>query len=83
MYDTAVPNRTRPLCPFPTTAIYNGSGSIEDASSFHCGGNVQTKDTICFGLMTPYKEEAENDLQAYGKYNPATCVANSKVKLPQ
>jgi Tannase and feruloyl esterase len=29
-------NRTRPLCPFPSKAIYNGSGNIEDAASFTC-----------------------------------------------
>ncbi|MET0268527.1 MAG: tannase/feruloyl esterase family alpha/beta hydrolase [Duganella sp.] len=30
------PNRTRPLCPYPKTAQYRGSGSIEDAASFSC-----------------------------------------------
>ena len=30
------PGRTRPLCPYPQVAIYNGSGSIETASSFSC-----------------------------------------------
>jgi hypothetical protein len=30
------PTRTRPLCPYPTVARYNGSGSIESASSFSC-----------------------------------------------
>ncbi len=30
------PNRTRPLCPYPTVAQYKGSGSIELASSFVC-----------------------------------------------
>jgi hypothetical protein len=30
------PNRTRPLCPFPQYARYNGSGSIEDAANFTC-----------------------------------------------
>ncbi|WP_249660954.1 tannase/feruloyl esterase family alpha/beta hydrolase [Variovorax sp. PCZ-1] len=29
-------NRTRPLCPFPSKAMYNGSGNIEDAASFSC-----------------------------------------------
>jgi tannase/feruloyl esterase len=29
--------RTRPLCPYPEAAIYDGSGSIDDASSFRCG----------------------------------------------
>lgn len=28
--------RTRPLCPFPTVATYNGSGDIESAENFSC-----------------------------------------------
>lgn len=32
----AWPGRTRPLCPYPKEAVYNGSGSIESASSFSC-----------------------------------------------
>jgi feruloyl esterase len=77
-YGTPVPSRTRPLCPFPQTAVYNGSGDPNVASSFHCGGNVETKDTICWSLITPYKSEAENDLQAYGKYDLATSKDQCK-----
>ena len=29
-------DRTRPLCPYPQMAVYNGSGSIDDAASFSC-----------------------------------------------
>jgi tannase/feruloyl esterase len=28
--------RTRPLCPYPQTAVWNGSGSTDDARSFVC-----------------------------------------------
>ena len=28
--------RTRPLCPYPQVARYNGSGSLDDAASFSC-----------------------------------------------
>lgn len=28
--------RTRPLCPYPKTAVYSGSGSTDDAASFSC-----------------------------------------------
>jgi len=28
--------RTRPLCPYPEVAVYTGSGSLENASSFAC-----------------------------------------------
>ncbi|QYK01139.1 tannase/feruloyl esterase family alpha/beta hydrolase [Shewanella psychrotolerans] len=30
------PTRTRPLCPYPQVATYNGTGNIEDAASFSC-----------------------------------------------
>jgi hypothetical protein len=30
------PNRTRPLCPYPQVARYNGTGSLESADSFSC-----------------------------------------------
>jgi hypothetical protein len=50
------PGRTRPLCPYPQTAIYHG-GSIDDASSFTCGGNLETMPVICDNLRTLYKHE--------------------------
>jgi len=31
-----VVDRTRPLCPYPQEAVYNGQGSINQASSFTC-----------------------------------------------
>lgn len=30
------PDRTRPLCPYPQIAVYDGSGDVEDAASFIC-----------------------------------------------
>jgi feruloyl esterase len=30
------PNRTRPLCAYPKTAQYSGTGNIEDAANFSC-----------------------------------------------
>jgi feruloyl esterase len=29
-------DRTRPLCPYPQTAKYKGSGSTDDAANFAC-----------------------------------------------
>jgi len=29
-------DRTRPLCPYPQVALYNGSGSIDEAANFTC-----------------------------------------------
>jgi feruloyl esterase len=31
-------DRTRPLCPYPQVAVYNGSGSTDDAANFTCQG---------------------------------------------
>jgi feruloyl esterase len=31
-----VVDRTRPLCPYPQVATYNGSGSMDDAANFSC-----------------------------------------------
>lgn len=30
-------DRTRPLCPYPLTARWKGTGSTDDANSFYCG----------------------------------------------
>jgi hypothetical protein len=64
------------LCPFPQKALYVG-GPTSDAASYTCGGDLQTKEIICDNLRTPYQHETDGDLQAYGQYNPSTCVANS------
>lgn len=56
------PGRTRPLCPYPQTAIYDGSGSIDLASNFRCGGNLETPRVVCDSLRTPYKRENGPDL---------------------
>jgi feruloyl esterase len=31
-----VVDRTRPLCAYPATAHYNGTGSMDDAKNFRC-----------------------------------------------
>jgi feruloyl esterase len=31
-----VVDKTRPLCPYPQVAVYNGSGDINKAESFTC-----------------------------------------------
>ena len=30
------PDRTRPLCPYPQVAVYNGTGSTDEAANFTC-----------------------------------------------
>jgi hypothetical protein len=53
--------RTRPLCPYPSQAIYNGIGSIDDAANFHCGGNLERPSLICADVPARYKHEKDGD----------------------
>jgi feruloyl esterase len=78
--------RTRPLCPFPQTAIYDGVGNPNLASSFSCGGNIQTKEAKCDGLIAKFKHEAgaafeplggEDDLSCGLAFSPITFAALS------
>jgi len=78
---SSVPGRTRPLCPYPKTAVYNGSGDINDARNHRCGGNLETKQAVCFQLRTKYQQETSNALDTFGRENPAACNENSKVPM--
>jgi hypothetical protein len=60
------PTRTRPLCPYPQTAIYNGTGSTDDAASFHCGGNLEKTRVVCADVLTKYKHEVRGPLDFTG-----------------
>jgi Tannase and feruloyl esterase len=74
---------TRPICPFPTTAIYNGRGSTAVASNYHCGGNLESSSptpatnnvvTICEDLVTVYGREDSNELDYKDlDINPGQC----------
>jgi hypothetical protein len=77
----AVPTRTRLLCPFPQEAIYIGSGGTDNAANFYCGGNLQTKDAVCQGIITKYKKETQGGVDTMGTYNEATCNPNSNVTV--
>ena len=65
--------RARPLCPFPQTAIYDGTGDPNVATSFSCGGNIQTKEAKCDGLITTFKHEAEGGLESLGGEDDISC----------
>jgi len=66
--------RTRPICPYPQTAIYNGSGDINNASSFHCGGNLETRQVVCNDTLARYKHEVHGTLDFSGTgLTPADC----------
>ena len=51
---------TRPICPYPKTAIYNGTGSTAVASNYHCGGNLDTHVTLCQLPITRYGHATSN-----------------------
>ena len=61
-----VVTRTRPLCPYPQTAIYNGTGNTDDASNFHCGGNLEARRVVCADVLTKYKHEVDSRLDFAG-----------------
>ena len=61
-----VVTRTRPLCPYPQTAIYDGSGNPNDAASFQCGGNLEAHATVCADVLAKYKHEEQGQLDYTG-----------------
>ena len=44
---------TRPLCPYPQTAVYLGSGNVNQAQNWICGGNLETNRPIQVGSSPP------------------------------
>ena len=65
--------RVRPLCPFPQTALYNGIGDPNLASSFTCGGNLQTHEIKCDGLLVKYKHETGTAYQPLSGEDDISC----------
>ena len=54
---------TRPICPWPTTAIYSGTGSTALASSYTCGGNMDSNiSVLCAAVHTPNDRATSNQL---------------------
>ena len=71
---------TRPLCPYPQTAVYNGSGNINDAASWHCGGELEKNIPVgtplsgspgqpvaCYDVLVKYKHEVNGPLDYRGQ----------------
>src|SRR5262249_10313223 len=68
------PDLKKPICPFPQTAIYNGSGNITDPSSYRCDGDLQTQPVVCNDVKTPYKQETTANLDFAGVgVDPIDC----------
>ena len=74
-----VPTRQRPLCPYPQTAIYNGSGNPDVASSWHCGGNLETSEIVCKDILARYKHEVHGRLDFSGSgLDPGQCHVDDR-----
>ena len=56
------PALSRPLCPYPQTAKYKGSGNTNDAANWSCGGNLETAEAVCPDVLVKYKDEADGPL---------------------
>jgi hypothetical protein len=68
---------TRPICPYPTTAIYNGTGSTTVASNYHCDGNLDTKTTLCQLPVTVFGRATDNNLNYQEvDVHPGDCERN-------
>jgi hypothetical protein len=59
---TPVTTLTRPLCPYPQTAKYKGTGDITNAANWVCGGNMETRETVCPDIRVKYKHEVDGPL---------------------
>jgi hypothetical protein len=44
---------TRPVCPYPQTAVYLGTGSVDEAANWICGGNLEKNVPIQVGTSPP------------------------------
>ena len=47
----------RPVCPYPRTAVYRGSGDIHRAINFHCAANLETPMVIEQDRLVTHKAE--------------------------
>jgi hypothetical protein len=77
-----VVTRTRPLCPYPQTAIFEGqAGEENDGTKWSCGGNLEKLHTVCEDVLTEYKDEVSGDLDYTGMgVNPVACRATARAR---
>src|SRR5439155_100630 len=55
---------SRPVCPYPQTAIYNGNGADPKLfASWHCGGNIETHANACMDRGVKYQHETGTHLE--------------------
>jgi len=65
---------SRPLRPHPQTALCAGSDDIHDVANWVCGGNADTKKTVCPNVLVKYKNEVDGPLDfAQAGVDPDFC----------
>ena len=83
---------TRPLCPYPQTAVYNGSGAVTDAANWHCGGDLEKNVPVgtplsgppgqpvaCYDVLVKYKHEVNGSLDYQNSgVDPAMCMGRPR-----
>jgi hypothetical protein len=68
------PALSRPLCPYPQTAKYKGTGNVNDAASWSCGGNLETREAVCPDVLVKYKDEVDGPLDYQASaVDPSFC----------
>ena len=74
---TTGPPRTRPMCPYPQYAVWNGVGDPNVASSFSCGGNMHTPQSRCESLVVKYQQETTVKYESVGGVTAVSCGLQS------
>jgi hypothetical protein len=65
---------SRPLCPYPQTAQYVGTGDIHDAANWVCGGSLETPQVVCPDVLVRFKHEVDGGLDFRGSgVRPEDC----------
>jgi Tannase and feruloyl esterase len=81
---------TRPLCPYPQTAVYKGTGSVTDAANWSCGGDMEKNIPVgtplsgppgrpvpCYDVLVKYKHEVNGPLDYQGSgVSPSVCLSH-------
>lgn len=71
------PVRTRPMCPYPQYAVWDGVGDPTTASSFSCGGNMHTTESRCEALVVKYQQETTAKYESVGGVTAVSCGLQS------
>jgi hypothetical protein len=74
---STAPPRTRPMCPYPQYAVWDGVGDPNTASSFSCGGSMHTTQSRCEALVVKYQQETTVKYESVGGVTAVSCGLQS------